>query len=341
MIISSAREILERAHSRRHFEECLTLSNEILLRAFEKTGHRFKIKKCIVNNRNSTCFHVTSNSQSFFLKINKNCHSNEVVESSKRMELVRHSKLPDELKIPATIYIDSIIDAVLMEYVDGHQLDAYLKFNKYSSSEEALKKAAKCLAAIHQADVQDDLKKKTTFNHDEDVRLLFEIFPKFSKKYVYELHDLAKQAEKKFVSIHGDYSPKNIFFSMGDIYVIDFSANDSSYPMFRDLAIFKVGLKKSFISLFGIRVLKTKKRIDSMLDLFFDEYYRCQGLDGLKSDDYNKGILFYEIIRLAEMKIWLDGYKKFNESTVGWLKSLIGNVFVNYQLKLIGKRLDK
>lgn len=340
MIISNARKILERAHLRRDFEECLLLSDEILNRVFEKTGHRFKIKKCIVNNRNSTCFHVTSNSQSFFLKINKNCYSNEVVESAKRMELVRGSELPDEMKIPATIYIDSIIDAVLMEYVDGHQLDAYLKTSKFSVSEEALKKAAKCLAAIHQADLQLG-SKNTTFNHDEDVRLLFEIFPKFLKKYVHEIHDLAKHAEEKCVSIHGDYSPKNIFFSTGDIYVIDFSSNDSTYPMFRDLAIFKVGLKKSFISLSGIQVFKTKNRIESMLDIFFDEYYRCQGLDGFKSDDYNKGILFYEVLRLAEMKIWLDGYKKFNESSVGWLKSLIGNMFVNYQLKLIGKRLDK
>jgi serine/threonine protein kinase len=340
MIISSAREILERAHLRRNFEECLSLSNQILHRAFEKTGHRFKIKKCIVNNRNSACFHVATNSQSFFLKINKNCNSNEVVASAKRMELLRDSELPDELKIPATIYMDSIIDAVLMEYVDGRPLDAYLKCSKYSVSEGALKKAAKCLAAIHQADDQLGFK-NTSFNHDEDVRMLFEIFPKFSKKYLHEIHDLAKHAEEKFVSIHGDYSPKNIFFSMGDIHVIDFSANDSHYPMFRDLAIFKVGLKKSFISLCGIRVLKTKKRIDLMLDLFFDEYYRCQGLEGFKSDVYNKGILFYEIIRLAEMKIWLDGYKKFNESKVGWLKSLIGNLFVNYQLKLIGKKLDK
>jgi len=340
MIIANAMRVLDQARLRRGADECDEIGRTVVSRAAAHMGARFLSVQRTVNNRNSVCFRVSDNTQTYLLKVNKNIGSQAVRDAALRMNSIEAAGPQDEFRVPRSHYIDGEFDAALMDFVPGKRLDLMLaQSSDPDTIRMCLKKAAIVLSRIHALPHDERLAADTDL--PKLVREVAGAFPAFSRQNGPHLAQTANLDAGCSVSIHGDYSPKNLILGAnGTLFVIDFAAPQDSTSPLRDIAIFAVGMARSLALGRRWRLGGSARRIEALLETFLDEYFAHSPQVAQHSDVLKKQLVLFELVRLAETKVWLDGYRAFDEAIFGWLKSKLGHQFVSSQLRRLQMRIE-
>ena len=341
MIISNARSVLEKAQLRRTVGLCCEMAVQVVKKASGYTGIDLKLDCLLLENRNSACFKVLGGGLANILKINKNPGSGEVFRSVQRMEQLSSGLTVAKFSMPSVLYVDKQTDAVIMEFIDGFRLDLLLA-SQYRCDDlnQYIVKAAHSLSALHT--VKSGLPEAARLDTNRvEIEQLADIFPNFIERHYRSLESLAELDESSGAVIHGDFSPKNLIYSVsGGLFFLDLTSDSLKGSPLRDLAVFKVGVARSLFSHRNLGFFNRTSRGEAFFEMFLLAYLDAVGLTISQKNMYKNVLSLYELVRLGEMKIWLDGYEQFGERFRGRFKSVVGNYFVRERLAELGKKLS-
>src|SRR5690606_3609511 len=112
------------------------------------------------------------------------------------------------------------------------------------------------------------------------------------------------------ITTHGDYSPKNLILSQDStLNVLDFvRAPDFNSPL-RDISIFVIGLARALAVARGIHLSRARNEVERLIQHFLNGYLLSFPKAMQSRELTVERLAIFEIIRLVEMKIWLDDYK--------------------------------
>ncbi|UYH56080.1 phosphotransferase [Qipengyuania sp. SS22] len=340
MIIANARRVLFDAEKLRSSDECERIGLTVLDRAGEQMGVPFTDVRRIVDNRNSVCLRAEGAGKRYLLKVNRNPDSHEVRGAALRMNAVAGSDIKGAFSVPQSHYIDEQYDAALMEFVEGTRLDILLQCNPDRAAQlDYVRQAVRALATIHHSSEPrpDEALRQPAADLVRDVSAEF---PRFARRNAEALNRLASGKNEPAVSIHGDFSPKNLIFdAAGTIHVIDFSHPVDSVSPLRDAAIFAIGMARAMLMANPAIALASDAPVEELVQGFIDEYLAGAGHTAQEQGALRERLVLYELLRLAETRIWTDGYRAFTEGTDGWLKAKFSRVFIALQLRRLQSRI--
>jgi len=341
MIVANAKQVLTNAQLRHSSGECNEIAQTILLRASDEMNVRFSNMEKIVDNRNSVCLKLYAVDRPYLLKVNKNSNTHEVTGSASRMSSTSRSAIKGAFTLPAIHYIDREFDATIMEFIPGTRFDTILaKSTDLDLIEECINKAAYALAIIHELSL-DGGNPAITPKMDNTLAELTSVFPSFVQRNLETLVRIADLTPLRPVVVHGDFSPKNILFDdSGSLFVIDFTGSADSFSPLRDISIFAVGLARALALSARLRSGASSRLSEALVQKFLKQYLlRFRQVDNMEPRILSQQLVLFELLRLAEMKIWLDGYRAFDEAFLGWVKARIGGRFIASQLRRLERRL--
>lgn len=341
MIVANAKQVLADARLRRPSNDCEGIGRALLVRAGQALGTSFPQAHKIVDNRNSVIFKLADVRGEYLLKINKNPASREVREAALRMNAITATDTGGKFSVPRSHYIDNEFDAALMDFVPGTRLDLLLGQEREPARLAALMaKAAEALSAIHgsqpEAPRQDGQAELARLAQD-----VADAFPAFSVRNRAGLEQLARKVSIGPVALHGDFSPKNLILQTdGTLFVVDFSDRPDSLSPLRDISIFVIGMARALTFARRFRPAPPGREVEPLVEHFLDAYVARSPQIAPNAAALTGQLALFELVRLVEMKIWLDGYRAFDEAAVGWLKAMLGRHFIARQLRRLQGRFE-
>ncbi|MEP5937629.1 MAG: phosphotransferase [Erythrobacter sp.] len=341
MIIANARRVLVDAEKLRSPQQCERIGLTVLDRACEQLDVPFTHVRKIVENRNSVCLCADGAGQRYLLKVNRNPESHEVRAAARRMNAVADAETKGAFLVPRSHYIDKEYDAALMNFVEGTRLDILLQRDRDRDAQlDYVRQAARTLAIVHslsQSEPDEALRRPAT----DLVRDVSAEFPKFARRNAGALDRMASGENGPAVSIHGDFSPKNLIFDAdGTIHLIDFSHPVDSVSPLRDVAIFVIGMARALMMAKPVGATASDAPVEELVQGFVGEYCAGTGYTAQECDTLRERLVLFELLRLAETRIWTDGYRAFKEGADGWLKAGLGRVFIGLQLRRLQSRIS-
>ena len=171
----------------------------------------------------------------------------------------------------------------------------------------------------------------------------------FSARNRAGLERLAVQAPVGPVALHGDFSPKNLILNEnGTLFVIDFSDRPDSPSPLRDLSIFVIGMAHALArarwlhppSAPASASASPGRAVEPLMQHFLEAYIARSPHIAPTPGALAPQLALFELIRLVETKIWLDGYWAFEEASLGWVKAMLGRFFIAAQLRRLQGRFD-
>jgi hypothetical protein len=341
MIVTDARRVLMDAKSRRSSKECDIIAETVVIRSQDAMGLRFSRVEKIVDNRNSACFRLYDADRSYLLKVNKHRDSLLVHDSALRMGFLYNAITQGAFSVPKLHYVDKEFDAAVIDFIQGTRFDiALTQTSDPSLIKDYLKKAAAALSLIHNIPLEaahtGGGMEISDLRHE-----IISIFPEFLKRNEWYFNELVSLKPIKLVTAHGDYSPKNLILDdTGTLFVIDFADVSDSLSPLRDISIFSIGLARALtVSMKRLWVISPIRDVEGLVQEFIFEYLNHSPLIAKDQEILSKQLALFELVRLAETKIWIDGYQDFDEALLGWLKSKLGRRFIASQLERLQNRI--
>ena len=340
MILARARRVLVDAENLRTPDECERIGLTVLGRACDQLCLPFPDVRKIVDNRNSVCLRVDGAGQRYLLKVNRHPNSGEVRGAARRMNTVAEVDTKGAFLVPRAHYIDNEYDAALMDFIDGVRLDTLLQRNRDPDAQfRYVRRAARALAVVHNLSLAEpDVALKLPAS--DLVRDVSAEFPKFARRNADALDRMASVDDGPEVSIHGDFSPKNLIFDAdGMIHLIDFSHPLDSVSPLRDISIFAIGMASAIMMARPVDAMASDATVEELIQGFVSEYLATTGYTAQERDTLCERLVLFELLRLAETRIWINGYRCFREGMGGWLKSRLGQLFIVLQLRRLQSRI--
>lgn len=349
MIIAKAKQVLSDAGLRRSSADCERIGRTVMARAEQASGAAFSQARKIVDNRNTIGFRLTDARGEYLLKINKNPASRAVRDAALRMNIIAAGDTGGAFSVPHSHYIDPEFDAALMDFVPGTRLDTLLGQERDPARRAMLiQMSAEALSAIH------------SLPHDRPspdgqaelaglVQDVADALPAFSARNRAGLERLAVQAPVGPVALHGDFSPKNLILNEnGTLFVIDFSNRPDSPSPLRDLSIFVIGMAHALArarwlhppSASASASASPGRAVEPLMRHFLEAYIARSPHIAPTPGALAPQLALFELVRLVETKIWLDGYWAFEEASLGWVKAMLGRFFIAAQLRRLQGRFD-
>ena len=321
--------------------DCEGISRTLLPLAEQALGTSFLQARKIVDNRNSVGFRLADSRGEYLLKINKNPASREVRDAAVRMNTIATTYTGSAFSVPYAHYIDKDFDVALMDFVPGIRLDMLLGQERDPAQVAALvAKAAEALSAIHNLPAEDP----PADGQGELSRLVQDVadaFPAFYARNRAKLEQMPAQVPIGPVALHGDFSPKNLILHKdGTLFAIDFSDRADSPSPLRDVSVFVIGMARTLNLARRLLPARPGLEVEPLVQHFLDSYVAGSAQIAVDPAALTRQLALFELVRLVETKIWLDGYRAFEETALGWLKAMLGRHFTVMQLRRLQGRFE-